>query len=170
MVLRRKEPLTASPGRSRRNPYGLCTRRELGQVLQQPHREKLARVAVLGQRPAMYLLYEGRNLQGNAIFATEIPSQAGILAGRRQAEVLAVLTLEDAQHGAAEGAAARAASDQQAVQHVEVYASSGSEGENLRARRHVDEEQQVEAELDRVAGALFRAIVEDSVRSRYGWA
>jgi hypothetical protein len=56
------------------------------------------------------------------------------------------------------------------VQHVEVYASFGSEGENLRARHHVDEEQQVEAELDRVAGALFRAIVEDSVRSRYGWA
>jgi len=67
-------------------------------------------------------------------------------------------------------AARAAASDQRAVQHVEIYAGFGSEGENLRARRHVDEEQQVEAELDRVAGALFRAIVEDSVRSRYGWA
>ena len=170
MVLRRNEPLTVSPGRSRRNPYRLCPQRDLGQVLQQPHREKLARVAVLGQRPAMYLLYEGRDLQGNAIFATEGHRQAEVLAGRRQAEVLAVITLEDAQYVASEGAAARAASDQQAVQHVEVYVSFGSGGENLRACRHVDEEQRVEAELDRVAGASFRAIVEDSVRSRCGWA
>jgi hypothetical protein len=56
------------------------------------------------------------------------------------------------------------------VQHVEIYAAFGSEGENLRARRHVDKEEQVEAGLDRVAGALFRAIVEDTVRSRYGWS
>lgn len=49
------------------------------------------------------------------------------------------------------------------MQQVEIYAGLGPEGEDLRARRHVEEEQQVDAELDRVAGAL-PPDVEDPIR------
>src|SRR5687768_14316716 len=65
--LRRIKPLTISPTRLCRSRYALCPQRDLRQVLQQSHREKLTPVAILGQCPPMDLLYESRDLQGNAI-------------------------------------------------------------------------------------------------------
>jgi hypothetical protein len=44
-------------------------------------------------------------------------------------------------------AARAAASDQRAVQHVEIYAGFGSEGENLRARRHVEKNSRLRQSL-----------------------
>jgi hypothetical protein len=44
----------------------------------------------------MDLLYESRNLQGNAIFATELHRETKVLTGQCKAEVLAVIALKDA--------------------------------------------------------------------------
>ncbi len=75
----------------------------------------------------MDLLDQSRDFQRYAVFATEFHSQVEVLADQRKGEVPEVIALEDAWHVLFEESAARVASGQQAMQHVEIYTGPGSE-------------------------------------------
>ena len=112
----------------------------------------------------VYLLDGRTDLDRHPGLAGQVNREAKVLAGKREREGLVVVAvLQDRQHIAFQEVAGRGAGQQAAAQGGQVDAGPGADHEHLGGGGQLREPEQVDHELDAVAGAVA-ADVQDALR------
>ena len=135
------------------------------EVLKQPDRQHLAAcVAILRTGTPVDLLNERAQFRWYAGRPGQVGREAKILARKRQRESLVVIAVtQHRQHIGLDEVTGGRARQQAGTQYPEVNAGGNADGKHLGGRAHVREPQQVEHELDGVAGPV-RADMTDPFR------